>query len=115
MKFLALPYSVQRLPVKSQTLNGLFCFFLTPSTLCAIILTDGGTYPCILDVYLLVSNETNYLNHMFQDALKKLWRLAFPTREIPPLKSELWKEMGWQGTDPSTDFRLANVGCLILQ
>jgi len=40
-----------------------------------------------------------------QDALKQLWRLAYPKSEIPPLKSELWKEMGWQGTDPSTDFR----------
>ncbi|XP_048500572.1 uncharacterized protein LOC104893753 isoform X2 [Beta vulgaris subsp. vulgaris] len=40
-----------------------------------------------------------------QDALKQLWRLAFPNRALPPLKSELWKEMGWQGTDPSTDFR----------
>ncbi|XP_008812012.2 ELMO domain-containing protein A isoform X1 [Phoenix dactylifera] len=40
-----------------------------------------------------------------QDALKQLWRLAYPNREIPPLKSELWKEMGWQGSDPSTDFR----------
>ncbi|KAL6644989.1 hypothetical protein ACP70R_016597 [Stipagrostis hirtigluma subsp. patula] len=40
-----------------------------------------------------------------QDALRQLWRLAYPTREIPPLKSELWKEMGWQGNDPSTDFR----------
>uniref|UniRef100_A0A7N0VFR1 ELMO domain-containing protein n=1 Tax=Kalanchoe fedtschenkoi TaxID=63787 RepID=A0A7N0VFR1_KALFE len=40
-----------------------------------------------------------------QDALKQLWRLAYPDRELPPLKSELWKEMGWQGSDPSTDFR----------
>ncbi|XP_010525005.1 PREDICTED: ELMO domain-containing protein B-like [Tarenaya hassleriana] len=40
-----------------------------------------------------------------QDALRQLWRLAYPHRELPPLKSELWKEMGWQGTDPSTDFR----------
>ncbi|TVU47247.1 hypothetical protein EJB05_06840 [Eragrostis curvula] len=40
-----------------------------------------------------------------QDALRQLWRLAYPSREIPPLKSELWKEMGWQGTDPATDFR----------
>ncbi|MCL7033847.1 hypothetical protein MKW94_003375 [Papaver nudicaule] len=40
-----------------------------------------------------------------QDALKQLWRLAYPSRELPPLKSELWKEMGWQGSDPSTDFR----------
>ncbi|KVI03359.1 Engulfment/cell motility, ELMO [Cynara cardunculus var. scolymus] len=40
-----------------------------------------------------------------QDALKQLWRLAYPNRELPELKSELWKEMGWQGSDPSTDFR----------
>ncbi|MBA0603196.1 hypothetical protein Gorai_003349, partial [Gossypium raimondii] len=42
-----------------------------------------------------------------QDALKLLWRLAYPNRELPPLKSELWKDMGWQGPDPSTDFRYA--------
>ncbi|XP_024031145.1 ELMO domain-containing protein A isoform X1 [Morus notabilis] len=40
-----------------------------------------------------------------QGALKQLWRLAYPDRELPSLKSVLWKEMGWQGTDPSTDFR----------
>ncbi|CAI0569072.1 unnamed protein product [Linum tenue] len=40
-----------------------------------------------------------------QDALKQLWRLAYPDRLLPSLKSELWKEMGWQGCDPSTDFR----------
>ncbi|CAN6339461.1 unnamed protein product [Urochloa humidicola] len=41
-----------------------------------------------------------------QDALKELWRLAYPNRQLPPLKSDLWKEMGWQNSDPSTDFRL---------
>ncbi|KAG8372260.1 hypothetical protein BUALT_Bualt12G0047900 [Buddleja alternifolia] len=40
-----------------------------------------------------------------QDALRQLWRLAYPDRSLPSLKSELWKEMGWQGSDPSTDFR----------
>ncbi|CAN6443142.1 unnamed protein product [Victoria cruziana] len=40
-----------------------------------------------------------------QDALKQLWRLAYSSRELPSLKSEAWKEMGWQGCDPSTDFR----------
>ncbi|KAK9124924.1 hypothetical protein Scep_013770 [Stephania cephalantha] len=40
-----------------------------------------------------------------QDALRQLWRLAYPGRELPALKSEAWKEMGWQGSDPSTDFR----------
>uniref|UniRef100_A0A0D3HR08 ELMO domain-containing protein n=1 Tax=Oryza barthii TaxID=65489 RepID=A0A0D3HR08_9ORYZ len=40
-----------------------------------------------------------------QDALKELWRLAYPSRQLPPLKSDLWKEMGWQNSDPATDFR----------
>ncbi|XP_028766894.1 ELMO domain-containing protein A [Neltuma alba] len=40
-----------------------------------------------------------------QDALKQLWTLAYPDRKLPGLISELWKEMGWQGADPSTDFR----------
>lgn len=40
-----------------------------------------------------------------QDALKELWGLAYPNRELPPLKSDLWKEMGWQNSDPATDFR----------
>ncbi|ONK77973.1 uncharacterized protein A4U43_C02F12870 [Asparagus officinalis] len=54
---------------------------------------------------LEVPFDGSRLDH--QDALKQLWRLAFPHRELPPLKSELWKEMGWQGPDPSTDFRSA--------
>ncbi|XP_047308954.1 ELMO domain-containing protein A [Impatiens glandulifera] len=40
-----------------------------------------------------------------QDALKQLWRLSYPDTKLPALKSELWKQMGWQGSDPSTDFR----------
>ncbi|XP_059647270.1 uncharacterized protein LOC132293703 isoform X2 [Cornus florida] len=40
-----------------------------------------------------------------QDSLRLLWQLAYPDRELPSLKTELWKEMGWQGSDPSTDFR----------
>ncbi|KAG6557379.1 hypothetical protein Mapa_001309 [Marchantia paleacea] len=40
-----------------------------------------------------------------QEALKSLWRAAFANRELPGLVCEEWKEMGWQGNDPSTDFR----------
>ncbi|ONK64520.1 uncharacterized protein A4U43_C07F26950 [Asparagus officinalis] len=50
-----------------------------------------------------------------KDALKQLWRLAFPHRELPPLKSELWKEMGWQGPDPSTDFSILELHLFLLQ
>ncbi|XP_047338232.1 ELMO domain-containing protein C-like [Impatiens glandulifera] len=40
-----------------------------------------------------------------QEALKALWKAAFPEEELVGLISEQWKEMGWQGKDPSTDFR----------
>ncbi|KAL4310596.1 hypothetical protein GQ457_01G052510 [Hibiscus cannabinus] len=40
-----------------------------------------------------------------QDALRALWNAAFPEEELRGLISEQWKEMGWQGKDPSTDFR----------
>ncbi|KAJ3691486.1 hypothetical protein LUZ61_020650 [Rhynchospora tenuis] len=40
-----------------------------------------------------------------QEALKALWEASFPEREQPGLVSEKWKDMGWQGANPSTDFR----------
>ncbi|KAH9733476.1 ELMO domain-containing protein [Citrus sinensis] len=40
-----------------------------------------------------------------QEALRALWNAAFPDEELRDLISEQWKEMGWQGKDPSTDFR----------
>ncbi|MBA0852979.1 hypothetical protein Goshw_012104, partial [Gossypium schwendimanii] len=40
-----------------------------------------------------------------QEALRALWNTAFPEEELRGLISEQWKEMGWQGKDPSTDFR----------
>ncbi|KAJ0054663.1 hypothetical protein Pint_00084 [Pistacia integerrima] len=40
-----------------------------------------------------------------QEALRALWNVAFPEEELHGLISEQWKEMGWQGKDPSTDFR----------
>ncbi|XAR48340.1 hypothetical protein NMG60_11031128 [Bertholletia excelsa] len=56
-----------------------------------------------LQLRLQIPFDRSHVEH--QDALKQLWRLAYPERELPSLKSELWKEMGWQGSDPSTDFR----------
>uniref|UniRef100_A0A0C9RIJ5 TSA: Wollemia nobilis Ref_Wollemi_Transcript_16023_1409 transcribed RNA sequence n=1 Tax=Wollemia nobilis TaxID=56998 RepID=A0A0C9RIJ5_9CONI len=40
-----------------------------------------------------------------QEALRALWRAVFPDRELSGLVSDQWKDMGWQGHDPSTDFR----------
>ncbi|XP_042061863.1 ELMO domain-containing protein C-like [Salvia splendens] len=44
-------------------------------------------------------------NPKHQEALKALWHAAFPEEQLHGLISERWKEMGWQGKDPSTDFR----------
>eukprot|EP00250_Pteridium_aquilinum_P015599 c22666_g1_i1 orf=334-1293(+) len=40
-----------------------------------------------------------------QEALRELWKASFPERDLIGLVSEQWKDMGWQGKDPSTDFR----------
>nr|GEW00431.1 hypothetical protein [Tanacetum cinerariifolium] len=40
-----------------------------------------------------------------QEALRALWKAAFPEEELNSLITEQWKEMGWQGKDPFADFR----------
>ncbi|CAH1414499.1 unnamed protein product [Lactuca virosa] len=40
-----------------------------------------------------------------QKALVELWNLAYPNVTLTGLISDQWKEMGWQGANPSTDFR----------
>mmetsp|Transcript_11110 Transcript_11110/g.45297 ORF Transcript_11110/g.45297 Transcript_11110/m.45297 type:complete len:730 (+) Transcript_11110:214-2403(+) len=37
--------------------------------------------------------------------LMQLWRAVFPDLELKSRVSEQWKAMGFQGTDPATDFR----------
>ncbi|KAL0327373.1 UNVERIFIED_CONTAM: ELMO domain-containing protein A [Sesamum angustifolium] len=41
-----------------------------------------------------------------QEALRALWYATYPDQELQSLVSDQWKQMGWQGRDPSTDFRL---------
>ncbi|KAI4370330.1 hypothetical protein MLD38_018693 [Melastoma candidum] len=50
-----------------------------------------------------VAYDSSILEH--QEALRALWHAAFPEEELHGLISDQWKEMGWQGKDPSTDFR----------
>ncbi|KAK3443327.1 hypothetical protein EUGRSUZ_B03488 [Eucalyptus grandis] len=40
-----------------------------------------------------------------QEALRALWSATYPDEELQGLISDQWKKMGWQGKDPSTDFR----------
>ncbi|KAH9706537.1 ELMO domain-containing protein [Citrus sinensis] len=86
------------LPLTSGTQNGISEKLFLPSL--TSLQEERLRY---LQQRLEVPFDGSQVEH--QDALKQLWRLAYPGRELPPLKSELWKEMGWQGTDPSTDFR----------
>lgn len=50
-------------------------------------------------------SSNNLCDSFFQEALRALWNAAFPEEELRGLISEQWKDMGWQGKDPSTDFR----------
>ncbi|MQL80790.1 hypothetical protein Taro_013245 [Colocasia esculenta] len=50
-----------------------------------------------------VSFDSSRRDH--QEALKALWYATYPDQELHGLISDQWKEMGWQGRDPSTDFR----------
>ncbi|CAN1844193.1 ELMO domain-containing protein A [Linum perenne] len=40
-----------------------------------------------------------------QEALQCLWSRAFPDVPLTGMITEQWKEMGWQGVNPATDFR----------
>ncbi|GBF88203.1 hypothetical protein Rsub_00915 [Raphidocelis subcapitata] len=48
-------------------------------------------------------------NPLHREALLELWDLAFPGKPCPGLKGPEWKDMGWQGVDPATDFRAAGL------
>ncbi|XP_073045269.1 uncharacterized protein [Primulina eburnea] len=50
-----------------------------------------------------IAYDSSFPEH--QEALRALWAAAFPEEKLHGLISEQWKEMGWQGKDPSTDFR----------
>lgn len=40
-----------------------------------------------------------------EEELEKLWQLFEPGEEFPGMNSERWKELGFQGKNPTTDFR----------
>lgn len=53
------------------------------------------------------SREISYnkSNPEHEDLLKKLWTLTYPNVKLDSRVSEQWKQLGFQGTDPATDFR----------
>ncbi|XP_019453717.1 PREDICTED: ELMO domain-containing protein A isoform X1 [Lupinus angustifolius] len=52
---------------------------------------------------LQVPYDETHPNH--QEALIALWHCSFPNVSLSGLISDQWKDMGWQGPNPSTDFR----------
>lgn len=52
-------------------------------------------------------------NRDHQTLLRKLWTLLQPDVELEALVSKQWADIGFQGTDPSTDFR--GMGLLSLE
>ncbi|XP_010474988.1 PREDICTED: ELMO domain-containing protein A-like isoform X3 [Camelina sativa] len=57
---------------------------------------------------MVVPFDETRIDH--QESLKSLWNVAYPNVSLTGLVTEQWKEMGWQGPNPSTDFR----GCGII-
>ncbi|KAK9809149.1 hypothetical protein WJX72_010219 [[Myrmecia] bisecta] len=47
-----------------------------------------------------------------QDELRRLWSFGFPGEPCTSLRSTRWKDMGWQQSDPGTDFRGAGFVAL---
>lgn len=47
------------------------------------------------------------------ELLGRLWRGLRPAEPVPPVPSAAWAALGFQGLDPSTDFR--GMGCLGLR
>lgn len=60
---------------------------------------------CLLRLQNRIEIQYDSSNIEHQEELKALWFASFPGTELRGLISEQWKEMGWQGKDPSTDFR----------
>ncbi|KAK3039557.1 hypothetical protein RJ639_027701 [Escallonia herrerae] len=57
----------------------------------------------------LLTNCFVIIHHHQQQALKALWIAAYPDITLKGLISEQWKDMGWQGPNPSTDFRYCSA------
>ncbi|VDN34661.1 unnamed protein product [Gongylonema pulchrum] len=52
-------------------------------------------------------------NEQHEKRLLKLWDLLMPDEDLEGRKSEQWQKIGFQGADPSTDFR--GMGILSLE
>jgi ELMO domain-containing protein len=61
----------------------------------------------------VIHQPYNKTNPEHEAKLMQLWKAVFPDAQLESRVSEQWKKMGFQGTDPATDFR--GMGLLGLQ
>ena len=55
-------------------------------------------------------------NPIHEETLQHYWNLCYPDTELTDRKSSQWKELGFQGVDPATDFRgggIFGLRCLV--
>src|SRR4051794_17790327 len=48
-------------------------------------------------------------NDEHEGQLLQLWKMSYPTTDLEARVSAQWKKLGFQGTDPMTDFRGAGI------
>jgi len=58
-------------------------------------------------LYISVPYDSTNSNH--ESLLLQLWKLSYPNVALRSRISSEWKKLGFQGTDPSTDFRGGGV------
>jgi hypothetical protein len=63
-----------------------------------------------LDEFVDANVGIPYTHEQHWELLCQLWKLSFPETEVQPEQhDQQWKRLGFQGMDPSTDFRSAGV------
>lgn len=67
-----------------------------------------------LDDFVEANVGVPYTHEEHWDMLAKLWTLSFPeadghSGQLPEQHDQQWKRLGFQGTDPATDFRAAGT------
>ena len=57
--------------------------------------------------HISIAYDKNNTQH--EDLLIELWKFSFPKEQLDNRVSPKWKQLGFQGTDPMTDFRGAGI------
>lgn len=86
----------------------IFLVFITSHT----SYLDITSYLKTLQVQYTLINVGAPLFCNWQEYLRALWNCAFPSVVLKGMISEQWKDMGWQGANPSTDFRYNFLVCV---